>query len=274
MPLVGKVTVITGGARGLGRAMGFGLLAAGASVVLVDIDGDALDEAVGLAPGARDRILGLQGDVSREASVQSIIEKTVDRFGRLDILVNNAGVTVDQVRLNPREGGRRYWEVTREEFRQLMDINTVGVFLMTVAALPAMLERKWGRIINVTTSLDTMWRLFPYGGSKAANEANTVVLAKDLTGSGVTANVLVPGGPVDTRLTAGLVKGPDRARLIPAEVMVPPLLWLASDASDDYNGWRFIADKWDDKLPLRDAARRCGSPAAWQQLGLQARQVT
>lgn len=256
--------------------MGLGLLAAGASVVLVDIDGDALDESIGIAgaPGASDRILGLQGDVSRDASVQNIIGRTIDRFGRLDILVNNAGVTVDQVRANPSEGGRRYWEITREEFRSLMDINTVGVFSMTVAALPAMLERKRGRIINVTTSLDTMWRLFPYGGSKAANEANTVVLAKDLTGSGVTANVLIPGGPVDTRMTAGLVKGADRARLISAEVMVPPLLWLASDAADDYNGWRFIADKWDDKLPSREAAQKCGSPAAWQQLGLQARQVT
>jgi NAD(P)-dependent dehydrogenase (short-subunit alcohol dehydrogenase family) len=270
-----RVAIVTGGARGLGRAMGLGLLAAGASVILVDVDEGALDETVKLARlhAADDRTLALRADVSRETDVQAAVDQSIARFGAVDVLVNNAGVTLDQIRSDPTRGGRRYWDVTPAEFRRVMEINTLGFFLMTVAVLPSMLNRRWGRVLNITTSLDTMWRLFPYGGSKAASEANTVILARDLAGSGVTANILVPGGPADTRLTARLVLGPDRYKLIPPEVMIPPLLWLVSDEANEVNGRRFVADKWDVSLPAREAAEKCGAPAAWQQLGLQARRM-
>jgi NAD(P)-dependent dehydrogenase (short-subunit alcohol dehydrogenase family) len=142
---------------------------------------------------------------------------------------------------------------------------------MTRAVLPTLLAQRWGRIINVTTSLDTMWRplMQPYGGSKAANEAILTALAQELDGSGVTANVLVPGGAADTRLVPRAM-APDRSQLIPPEVMVAPLVWLCSAGSDGINGQRFIAMRWDVSLPAAEAAKKAGAPAAWQQLGRQA----
>jgi NAD(P)-dependent dehydrogenase (short-subunit alcohol dehydrogenase family) len=134
-----------------------------------------------------------------------------------------------------------------------------------------MLKQRWGRIINVTTSLDTMYRagMQPYGGSKAANEAHLLALAQELEGTGVTANVLVPGGAADTRMVpAG--QQPDRSKLIAPDVMVPPLIWLCSNESDGVTGQRFIGTRWDAALPPAEAAKKAGAPAAWQQLGRQA----
>jgi NAD(P)-dependent dehydrogenase (short-subunit alcohol dehydrogenase family) len=109
----------------------------------------------------------------------------------------------------------------------------------------------------------------PYGGSKAANEAHTAIMAQDLAGTGVTANVLVPGGPTNTRMIPE-ESGLNRAALLQPEIMIPPLLWLASDASHGVTGRRFIAALWDPKLPPAQAAEKAGAPAAWPNLGRQA----
>jgi len=116
-----------------------------------------------------------------------------------------------------------------------------------------------------------MWRggMQPYGGSKAANEAHLLAMAQELDGTGVTANVLVPGGAADTRMVSPASQ-PDRSKLISPDVMVAPLVWLCSDASDGVTGQRFIGTRWDEKLPPADAAKKAGTPAAWQQLGRQA----
>jgi NAD(P)-dependent dehydrogenase (short-subunit alcohol dehydrogenase family) len=164
----------------------------------------------------------------------------------------------------------QFWEVTPAEFRRIIEVNVVATFLMSRAAIPVMLAQRFGRIINVTTSLDTMYRagMQPYGGSKAANEAHLLALAQELEGTGVTANVLVPGGAADTRMVSP-GQEPDRTKLIAPEVMVPPLLWLCSDAADGVTGQRFIAVRWDQKLDPAAAAKQAGAPAAWQQLGRQ-----
>jgi NAD(P)-dependent dehydrogenase (short-subunit alcohol dehydrogenase family) len=109
----------------------------------------------------------------------------------------------------------------------------------------------------------------PYGASKAAKEAMLAALAQELEGSGVTANVLVPGGAADTRMVPRAAV-PDRSTLISPDVMVAPLVWLCSNAADGVNGQRFIAAKWDKKAPPEQAAKNAAAPAAWQQLGIQA----
>ncbi len=269
--LDGKVVIVTGAGRGLGRAMTLGLLDAGAKVSAVEIDTPSLEELRGLAEdrGAGDRILDIAGDVTHDAAAPKIVRATADRFGRVDVLVNNAGISTGLIRGGEQVTGK-LWETTPEEFRRVIDVNVVAAFLMTRAVMPALLAQRFGRIINVTTSMDTMWRnlMQPYGGSKAANEAMVSALAMDLEGTGVTANVLVPGGAVDTRLVP-LRMAPDRSVLIAPEVMVPPLLWLCSNASDGVNGQRFIAMRWDTKLPAAEAAKAAGAPAAWPQLGRQ-----
>jgi 3-oxoacyl-[acyl-carrier protein] reductase len=134
-----------------------------------------------------------------------------------------------------------------------------------------MLAQGWGRIIGVTTSMNTMYRAgaAPYGPSKAAHEALVAMASRELEGSGVTVNVLVPGGMASTDLI------PDdtdyvRENMISPDVMMAPVVWLASDESNDINGQRFIGYNWDEELPLAERLEKAAAPAAWPQLGAQA----
>ena len=264
---LGRVAIVTGAGRGLGRAMALGLASAGAQVITVDLDAPVLDALRAAAPdaAARDRLHPVQADIAREEKADEIVRQAVARWGRLDILVNNAGLNLETV----GAGAPRSWELTPEQFRRIFEVNAVAPFLLARAAVAPMMAQKWGRIIAVTTSLDTMWRkgMVPYGGSKAAHEAYAAALAEELAGTGVTVNVLVPGGPVNTRMTASF--GAKQASLIQPGVMVDPLLWLTSPEADGVTGRRFIAALWDKAVPGAQAAEKCGAPAAWPQLGRQ-----
>ena len=142
-------------------------------------------------------------------------------------------------------------------------MNATGPIMMARAVVPHMLRARQGRIITVTTSLGTMVRAgyLLYGASKAAAESATAIMAADLAGTGVTANVLVPGGVTNTPLVGD--DAGDRGKMLQPEIMVPPLLWLVSDAAAGVTARRFVAADWDPTLPGVQAAEKAGVPIAW-----------
>ncbi len=266
----GKTAIVTGAGRGIGRAMAVGLAEAGVQVIAADIDPGVLEEMrASVATDVAARLTPWTGDITRDDRAEDLVRQAVSAFGHLDILVNNAGLNLETVRPAGQKAAERFWELEPAQFRRIFEVNTVAPFLLTRAAVAPMRAQKWGRVINVTTSLDTMWRkgMIPYGGSKAANEAHTAAMAEELADTGITVNVLVPGGPVNTRMTASF--GAAQARLIKPDVMVAPLLWLVTPEADGVTGRRFIAANWDASLPGAQAAEKCGAPAAWPQLGRQ-----
>jgi NAD(P)-dependent dehydrogenase (short-subunit alcohol dehydrogenase family) len=269
----GKVAIVTGAGRGIGKAMALGLLDGGLRLLASDIDQDVLEELrrEAEARGDGERIAVLAADVGRDESAEQIVNAALARFGRLDVLINNAGIGPNTVRAGAT-APKDFRDMAPQDFRRIIEVNTVAPFLMTRAAVTPMLAQRWGRIINVTTSLDSMWRkgMLPYGGSKAANEAHCCIMAEELAGTGVTVNILVPGGPVNTRLVGNSFTDAQKQKLIQPEIMVAPLLWLVSDATNAITGRRFVAAFWDRALPAAEAAEKCGAPMAWQQLGRQA----
>jgi 3-oxoacyl-[acyl-carrier protein] reductase len=136
---------------------------------------------------------------------------------------------------------------------------------MARAAAPRMLAAGWGRIINVSVSRGTMRRagFSPYGPSKAALESETIIWAQDLAGSGVMVNALLPGGATFTGMIPDDFPAERRAKLLQPEVMVPPLLWLASERSDGVTGMRFDASRWRADLPESEAAASASENAGW-----------
>ena len=272
-PLEGKVAIVTGAGSpiGMGHAMTLGLVRAGAKVALTDINQEWLDETINevLEVGGDDCATAIVSDVTDAQSCQDAVDATIARLGGLHILVNNAGI-------NSRAGGvgnnpANFWENSPEAWSRVVAVNLSGNFYMARAAVVHMLDQGWGRIIGVTTSMDSMWRRggSPYGPSKAGHEALVSIMAQELEGTGVTANVLVPGGGTYTNMTYS--GDPDqKEQLIEPEVMQSPVVWLASDDSGDFSGRRIIAYYWDDDLPLEERLERCSAPAAWPQLGLQA----
>lgn len=262
----GKVAVVTGGNRGLGRVMALALVGAGAKVLITGRDVEALDK-VRLQGGESIDTLAL--DVTAEDAPGLIVRTAVERFGGIDILINNAGITVEMLRRRSGSEAATTFNITSAEFRQVLEVNTIAPFMISRAAIEPMRARGGGRIINITTSLDTMWRkgLIPYGGSKAANEANSVALAHELREFGITVNVLIPGGPADTQMIG---PGVERSSLLQTEIMVAPLLWLTGPDACNVTATRVIAALWRADLNGREAMRWASAPAAWQSLGSQA----
>lgn len=264
--LHGKVAIVTGGGRGLGRAMVLGLARAGAQVVATAARERAEIERVAAdarAATGRDCVLPLVADVTREADCRSAVETAVARFGGLQIVVNNAGRGMKYVSETFMTAPTHFWEVVPDTWRMVIDTNVTGPFLMARAAAPHLIAQRWGRIVNVSMGYETMRRpgFSPYGPSKAALESETAIWAQDLAGTGVTVNALLPGGATRTGMIAQSFPEALRAGLLDPEIMVPPLLWLAAARSDGVTGMRFTATRWRADLPDDEAARGAGDTA-------------
>ncbi|MGA7260224.1 MAG: SDR family oxidoreductase [Stellaceae bacterium] len=266
MTEIQRVAIVTGAAGGIGRAMVRGLLAAGIRVAGVDRDREPLDALAASAreQGKADDLLTIQTDLTNDSATGEITKATRARFGRIDILVNNAGIGPGSIRPDSWQRPLKFWEITPDQWRLFVAVHTTAPLALANAVVPEMMRQGWGRIINVTTSLGTMINAGSptYGPSKAALEALSAIMAKDVEGTGVTVNVLVPGGVTNTPMISDEA-GFERANLIQPEVMAPPLVWLVSDAAGKVTGRRFLAVHWDTGLPPEQAAEKAGAPVAW-----------
>lgn len=255
-----RVVLITGGGRGLGYEMAMALVGAGARVAVTsareagELKAVAAEAEERAGPG---RLIALQADVRDEGSCQRVVRETLDAFGDLHVLVNNAGRGMGLISPNYVAERPRFWEADATAWRELVDTNLNGVFLMSKAAAPHMIERGFGKIINISTSDVTIVRVgySPYGPVKAAVEAMSRVWSQDLEGTGVTVNVFLPGGATDTRILPDMPgkRGADGGLLQPA-IMRAPILWLCADQSNGHTSERYIARLWNETLPVNEAA--------------------
>ncbi|HZF11743.1 MAG TPA: SDR family NAD(P)-dependent oxidoreductase [Thermoanaerobaculia bacterium] len=186
----GRVALVTGAFRGFGRAIAERLAARGASVAVNVRDAERAEATARLLG---DRGFPVPGDLAKPSDLQSIVARTLDRFGRIDILVNNAAVALST----------RFEKIEEEEWRRTFDVNVTAVFLLIRAVLPAMKEQGYGRIVNLSsTAGKTVSTLggAHYTASKAALLGLTRAAAKELGPYGITVNAICPG-LFDTELT-------------------------------------------------------------------------
>ncbi len=182
--LAGRAGVVTGGARGIGYAIAERFLASGAKVALFDRDKAALDEAVAALKG-RGTVAAQVADVTDEASMQRAFDAAAKAFGKVDIFVNNAGIA-----------GRNFkvWECPAEEFRAVVEVDLIGVFLGCKVAAAHMIKNKYGRIVNVASiaGKEGNPNASHYSAAKAGVIALTKSLGKELATSGVLVNCITP----------------------------------------------------------------------------------
>lgn len=183
--LQGKTAVVTGAARGIGRAIAERLIASGARCCLWDLDRDALNETMSdlVAKGETDMEVV---DVTRVSAVQAATQGTIRRFGGIDLLVNNAGIA---------GASKRLWECTADEWLQVINVDLMGVFHCCHAVIPTMLEKGYGRIVNIASvaGKEGNPNASHYSAAKAGVIGLTKALAKELARTGILANCVAPG---------------------------------------------------------------------------------
>lgn len=207
MSLEGRVALVTGASRGFGRAIALALARAGADVA-VNYNASAAPaaEVVGEIEKHGRRALAVRADVSREDEVRSLIETVRRELGGLEVLVNNAGVMVHG----------RFREIPVARYAEMFGVNVTGTMLCTYHALPAMIERKHGRIINLSSQLaqravSSSGGFAGYAATKGAIESFTRAMASEVGQHGITVNAIAPGG-IETEMSRNVMTPEYRAR--------------------------------------------------------------
>jgi NAD(P)-dependent dehydrogenase (short-subunit alcohol dehydrogenase family) len=242
--LDGRVALVTGGSRGLGRQMATVLARAGAAVAVTSRKPEtAAEAAAAIARETGARTLGVSAEATDEAQVEAAVEAVVAAFGSLDILVNNAGINLRK----PIE------TFSLAEWEGVQAVNVRGPFLFTRYAVPHMRRRRWGRIINLCSILSfvSLPGRGAYSTSKAGLLGMTRAVALELAPDGITVNALCPG-PCETDMNRTLKQDPEIDRFFTSRIpmgrwgkpeeMEGPVLFLASEASSFMTGQALIVD--------------------------------
>ncbi len=242
MNLTGKIAVVTGASRGIGRACALKLASLGAKVVVnYNKNQTSADEVVAKIKQNGGQAIAVQGDVSQFAVAQNVVKAAIDAYGRLDILVNNAGTTRDTLLAIMKE----------EEFDSVVQMNLKSVFNMSKAALRQMMKQKYGRIVNMTSIAGIIGNpgQTNYSASKAGIIGFTKAMAKEYGGKNILVNAVAPGY-VPTDLTNvlpqdikdGIVKLTALGRMGTAEEIANVVAFLASDEASYITGQVIAAD--------------------------------
>jgi gluconate 5-dehydrogenase len=251
--LDGTRVVVTGATSGLGRAMAQALIDADARVAITSRERSRAD-ATAAALGAA--ATGIEMDVRDAGSVRAGVDSIYEQLGGVDLLVNNAGIGMRTV--NPRflTESQPFWAVAPEGFRDVLDTKVTGCFHVAREVVPRMLDAGAGRVVTISMSEQTMTRrgFVPYGPSGAAVEALARVMAADLAGGPVCANILLPGGATATAMVPDDVSPETRASLLDPAIMGPPIVWLASPDAEGVHDARIIATTFEDWLAQRSAS--------------------
>jgi 3-oxoacyl-[acyl-carrier protein] reductase len=269
--LDGKVAIVTGGGRGIGRAIALALAGAGAKVTVTAAV--QAEEARSVAReieslAGQGAALALQADVTQGQSCREVVARTLEHFGGLHVLVNNAGrghrFVYEANAGLPEDERLKFWNVPSDVWRMIVNVNVNGPFLMAKAATPHFLAQGWGRIVNILATFNTMQKggNAPYGVTKTALESETQIWARDLEGTGVTVNGILPGGATATGMVYESPTARPGRKLLDPAIMGPPAVWLASHAADGITGQRIEAKAWDAALPPDKAAKGALAPPA------------
>src|SRR5919198_847643 len=195
---MGRVAFVSGAGRGIGRAIALRLAAHGDEVAVADIREDDAAETATAIVETGGRAVAIKIDVTDSASVAAAVEKTLDVLGPVEVLVNNAGW--DEM--------RPFVETDEPFWDRVIEVNFKGCLRLTHATLPAMIERNWGRIVNIGSDAGRVGSSFEsvYSGTKGAVIAFTKTIAREVARSGITANTVCPG-PTDTPMLAEVAAG-------------------------------------------------------------------
>ncbi|MFZ0482725.1 MAG: SDR family oxidoreductase [Desulfobacterales bacterium] len=240
--LHGKVAIITGGGRGIGRAIAEAYANNGAKVVVTAaIQKDEIDETALKINGK-----AILADITKPDDVRKLVDSVITEFGKIDILVNNAARGMRFVNESFMTEPKPFWKTDADNWQMVINTNVNGTYLITKTVIPQMLKQKFGRIINISINLETMKRegFSPYGPSKAALESMSIIWAQELAGTGITLNILLPGGATLTGMIPSNFPEDKKQNLLKPDIIAPAAIYLASDEAENINGQRIIAVEW------------------------------